>query len=313
MIDYLSYLFIRAFFAFIAALPKAVALGLLTAIIRFTLLFLPRYRKIARINLKQAFPALDQHKRDSIYRDSCRSLARLILDFARIHKLNEEWVLAHVELPRREEVQKLLEVPGRPSALYVTGHLGSFELLAHAANIHGFRQSFIVRNFKNKYIDRWWNSRREARGNSAINRKGAFKEVLRALEAGTDVGILFDQNVTKNHAVFVDFFGRPAATTRTVGLAALRTRALIIVVSITYVGSDKYRINWQHFDFASLYDNDVLSPEDKIREITQQVSDAYQEMIRADPGAWFWLHRRWKTVPEGYDENFYNEEMTVKS
>src|SRR5690606_20029609 len=105
--------------------------------------------------------------------------------------------------------------------MMATGHLGSFELLAHCVSMYGFPISFVVRPFKLERLNAWWSGIREAAGNRAIARSGAFKEILKELTSGRDVAVLFDQNVTRNHAVFVDWFGRPAATTRTVALAAL--------------------------------------------------------------------------------------------
>ncbi|MCO6430731.1 MAG: hypothetical protein J5J00_07700 [Deltaproteobacteria bacterium] len=305
LVDYLVYLLIRGCFWLIAVLPQRLALALLTGLVRGVLMLLPRYRRIADRNLKQAFPESTPEWRRSIFNDSCASLARLILDFARIKRLNEEWVKRNVEIPEIDKVDQILRTPGRRSAIFVTGHLGSFELLAHSANILGYPQSFIVRNFKNEFIDRWWNTRRESQGNIVINRKGAFRTVINALESGRDVGILFDQNTKRNHAVFVDFFGRPAATTKTVGLAALKTEAIILVVSIQYKGNDQYRINWEHCDFEATYRDNEIGSDEKVKYITEVVSKKYEEMIRRDPGAWFWLHRRWKTAPEGVAEDFY--------
>jgi KDO2-lipid IV(A) lauroyltransferase len=147
---------------------------------------------------------------------------------------------------------------------------------------------------------------REARGNKIIDRRGAFKAMVATLSSGMSVAVLFDQNVTRNHAVFVDWFGFPAATTKSVALAALRTEAPIFVASIRYCGSDRYRVEAEECECSDIYKNDALSTEEKVFEVTQRLASKYCEMIREFPEGWFWLHRRWKTRPAQGDRSLYS-------
>ena len=120
-----------------------------------------------------------------------------------------------------------------------------------------------------------------------------------------DVAVLFDQNVTRNHAVFVPWFGVPAATTRAVALSALRTEAPVVVAGVGYLGNDRYEVMAEECDFAELYRREDLSSDQKIEIMTADMSARYVGMIRRFPGEWFWMHRRWKTRPEGEAENIY--------
>ena len=293
------------FFTVLSLLPAKFNRIFLTLLVRAVFLILVKHRKIALINLRQAFPDKDDGWRKSILRQSCSSIARLISDFARLPKLDQAWVSEHVEFPPAEILNKLSKHSPRSGVIFATGHLGSFELLAYSAAIKGFPLHFIVRNFKNKKLDDWWNARRALYGNQVISRKGAFNKASEALQSGQDLGILFDQNVTKNHAVFVDFFGLKAATTKTLGILAVRNAAPVMVVSIKHKGGDRYKINLVECDFKRLYQNSEILLDEKVQIITQTVSDIYQDMIQNDPAAWFWMHRRWKTRPEGEQESIY--------
>ena len=299
---------VRIFIWLIGVLPGGVSRFILTNIIRFVVLLLPRYRKIAHINLKQAFPNLSEKERQVIIDDSYKSLARLIWDFARIPKLNMEWVEKHVEFPGPEILNKLSRNTPRKGCIFATGHLGSFELLAYAAGLKGFPMSFVVRNFPNKILDQWWNGRRGVYGNRVINRKGAVQNTIDAIEDGQDVGILFDQNLTRKHAIFAPFFGRLAATTKIIGIATLRTKVPVMVVCISYKGNDYYKIDCRECDCNEIYQNENISNEEKMRIITEKVSLIYESMVRENPEAWFWMHRRWKTTPEGVAEDFYSKD-----
>ena len=121
------------------------------------------------------------------------------------------------------------------------------------------------------------------------------------------MALLFDQNVRLGHAVFVDFFGVKAATTKAVALAALRNGAPLIVSSIAYLGQDRYRLDAVECDLKAILEDNALSTDDKVFRITQIATSHFEKMVREFPEGWFWLHRRWKTRPEGQPEDLYKE------
>jgi Kdo2-lipid IVA lauroyltransferase/acyltransferase len=289
---------VRASAAALMILSHNRRLALIAGVLRVFVYLQPRHERIARENLQRAFPNQDAEWYEDILKRSYRELARVIVDVVRLPTLDRKWVEGHVEHPFLPRLQEIHRTHTKSGTVYASGHLGSFEILAHAMTLYDRPMSFLVRHFKMPRVDRWWNARREANGNTIISRDGGVREALRTLQQGRDVGILFDQNVTRDHAVFVDFFGLPAATTRTVGVAALRTKAPVVVVSITHYGEDRYRINMVECEVSSIYADKNLSAEEKVARITQLVSTEYEKMIRNDPAAWFWMHRRWRTRPE---------------
>jgi len=300
---------VKISFFLVNLLPVSARVKLIALIVRVFIFFKPSYKLIAHKNLELAFPEKDKVWRDQTIKDSSYSLARLLVDFARMPYIDADWVKEHVEFPDGNKYAKLKrERPGQPVIL-VGGHIGSFELLPYVYSICGCPMGFIVRNFKLKKLDQWWNSIREKRGNKVINRKGGFKGILRHLKEGKDVGLLIDQNVRKEHAVFVELFSHPAATTRALGMAALKVRAPVLVVSMSYTGLDRYRVDCVECDLSVIYDDSELDRDEKIRQITQLVTNEYEKMIRANPCQWFWFHRRFRTTPPGVEENFYLQRL----
>jgi KDO2-lipid IV(A) lauroyltransferase len=236
-------------------------------------------------------------------RKNATEMGRLLADTIRLPSLDAEWVGRHVEIPILSRYVAA-HADGK-GVLVATGHLGSFELLGHAIGLVGHPLAAIARKFKSPRLDQWWTGLREARGNRIIDRTGAFKEMVRTIESGTSVAMLFDQNVKINHAVFVDWLGNPAATTRAFALAVVKTRAPVFVASIRYVGYDRYVVDANECDFAAVLDDATLADEERIRIITEEISRRYCDMIRVFPEGWFWLHRRWKTRPQGEAEKVY--------
>lgn len=303
LLDYLVYIAVRGAIGALALLPHGVRVGFFSGIFRILFTLLRRLRRTVLRNLEIAFPEATPGWRRQLMWGSCTELGRLLADTVRLPSLSPEWVQKHVRcdvLPQYIQAQR-----GGRGVLIATGHLGSFELLGHAIGLFGYPLSAVARSFRSQRLDRWWRGLREARGNTIIGRSGAFKEMVETLSRGRSVAVLFDQNVTRNHAVFPTWFGKPAATTRAVALAALRTEAPLFVASIRYSGSDQYVIEALECDCQDIYSDSALTNDEKILCITQRLSDHFCEMIRQFPQGWFWLHRRWKTRPEGDEERVY--------
>ena len=303
--EYIILILLKASTWLLNLLPLRIRIKLVEHLIRSTVLFFPKYKKVSFINLRHVFPEKNQSELNSIYQKSFNHIARLIVDTLRLPSLNTEWIKNNVEIDF-ELFQSLKSKTPHRSILYPTGHLGSFPLMAHAVAEYGFPLNFIVRNFSLTKIDQWWCSLLELNGNQVIPRKGAVSVMLKKLSGGQDCGVLFDQNVKRNYAIFIDFFGRPAATTFAVGLAAVRTQPLVVVASMFYDEScDKYKVVTDYCECDDIYQDQTMSQENKILEITQRTSKLFEKHILAFPQGWFWMHQRWKTAIEGQSETFY--------
>lgn len=303
--DSIAYVVVRSLVAGLGVLPHGVRVNLFTFLFKVGFVLIPRMKHTIDRNLSVAFPEKDAAWRRDIRRRNAVEMARLLADTVRLPTLTPEWGSDHVAIPIFEQYCKRLHEDPSRGILIATGHLGSFELLGHAIGLRGYPLAAVARKFKSKRFDSWWTGLREARGNKIIDRRGAFKEVVSTLSRGTSVAVLFDQNVTRNHAVFVDWFGIPAATTKSVALAALRTQVPIYVASIRYTGNDRYHVEALECDCSDIYQNEKATTDEKVRELTQRLADVYCDMIRQFPEGWFWLHRRWKTRPDPSEPKFY--------
>ena len=186
-------------------------------------------------------------------------------------------------------------VAGGRGVLILTAHIGSWELMGLAQSIKRPPISFVVRPLDNPYLDRAVSRIRTRYGNSIINKKMGMKEILKTLKGGGSVAILLDQNVSRGEGVFVDFFGRPACTNRGLALIAARTKAPVIPAFIRRTGPDTHEI-------VIGEEVPLIDPGDREADVkanTQAYTKAIEDFARKYPDQWFWMHRRWKTRPEG--------------
>jgi Kdo2-lipid IVA lauroyltransferase/acyltransferase len=305
VIDAALLLILQVTFSLLRSLPLKAAQFIVLLILRILLALSPRYHKIVSINLKIAFPTASVLEIHRLKNESLVSLARFIVDSARMPLIDVSWVQSNISFPNEESFRALKQAHQEKGILIATGHLGSFELLAHSIALFGYPLSFVVRDFPSPKIDAWWRNMRQRNGNEVISRKGAYRKMIANIDQGKDVAMLFDQNITRERAVFVNFFDRPAATTKALALACIRTGCPLLVASLIYQGSDKYQILWEECAVSDILSDSQKSSGEKVLEITQRVSHIYEKMVRQSPAEWFWLHRRWKTTPLPTDPSPY--------
>jgi KDO2-lipid IV(A) lauroyltransferase len=105
-----------------------------------------------------------------------------------------------------------------------------------------------------------------------------------------------DQNTVREEGVFADFFGIPAATTPAVATFALRTGAAVIPGFLIWDEAlQKHRLR---FDPPL----ELIQTGDRAQDIlenTQMFNNVLEKCVRKNPDQWLWIHRRWKTRPEG--------------
>src|SRR5207247_9816282 len=106
--------------------------------------------------------------------------------------------------------------------LFLTGHLGGWELSACAHSLYGHPLHVVMRALDNPYLDQLSRQYRTMHGNSMIDTDEPVRALLSAMKAGETVGILMDTNMTPQQGVFVNFFGIPACTASGLAWIALR-------------------------------------------------------------------------------------------
>jgi KDO2-lipid IV(A) lauroyltransferase len=253
-----------------------------------------RQRRAGVRNLQMAMPELSDEKRQEILRGTFSNLGRLLVEFSHFPDLNKNNIAQHVIYEGLEHYENA--VKRGQGVIFLTGHFGSWELSCFAHSLYGHPMKFVVREIDNAKVDRLIAFYRGLAGNTAIEKKHASRDILRALRNNETVGILVDQNTTRDEGVFADFFGIPASTTPAIATLALRTGAAVVPGFLIWDRKlAKHRL---HFDAPM----ELIHTGDAARDVaenTQAFNAVLEKMIRQYPDQWLWIHRRWKTRPEG--------------
>lgn len=244
-------------------------------------------------NLELAYPEKSVPERRAITDEVFLNIARLIWTFARFPSLHAQNIHKWI---RYDGIEHYLEAKkaGR-GILFATAHFGNWELSAFAHALLTEPMHIMIRPLDNPSIDRLVEERRRLSGNHLIIKWDGARAVLRALHNNDAVGVLIDQNTSPQEGVFVDFFGTPACANTAFAKIAARTGAAVIPgFAIWSETENKYVLKFYP----------LLELSGDAAEDTRRIHSLLEHVIREHPGQWLWIHRRWKTRPEG-EPNIY--------
>jgi tetraacyldisaccharide 4'-kinase len=253
-----------------------------------------RHVGIAADNLRRSFPHWDGSRILRTARDVYTHFGEVLLDVVWLTGRSREDVLSLVaDVEGRHHVEAALAA-GR-GAVMVTAHYGNWELNGVAHGLLFGRMGVVARPLDNPLLDRRLCAARTQGGNVVIYKQRAVNQVLRLLREGRAVAILIDQNVQAKDGIFVDFFGRPAATTTVAAALAVKTGCALVPAHARRLGDGRYRI---------IYDPPVTwtpsgDRQADIASVTQRLTWIIEGWVRETPDQWLWIHRRWKTQPGG--------------
>ena len=294
MTEWVEYAAVWAIVKVLGALPRGAARGFAATVARILYALLPRLQRTAEFNLRLAFPEWGAARRRDVLRGMVRNLGWLAAEFARLPRYTRENIEDMVILDGHEN---FLEGQRRgKGVLYLTGHIGAWELSSFAHALYGFPLHYMARPLDNARVDGLVNRYRCLSGNQPIFKNESARTLLKILKQAGTVGILADQNTMPEEGVFVDFFGKSACTTTGIARVALHTDAAVVPGYAVWDESiRKYRLR---FEPAV----ELLRTGETERDIvvnTQKFAKVIEEIIRKYPVQWVWVHARWKTRPQG--------------
>lgn len=260
------------------------------------------YRKsIALENLAHAFPHITEEERRSIALRAYKSYTTALVEGLWAGGQTKEQLLRTCRFGNLEVVQRHLS--NRHGLILLSGHFGNWEFLANAFVLRlGEPISVIAQHQRNRRIDATLEAIRARWGCKVIPMGISTREVFRTLQEGKVVAMLGDQSGPKE-AVFINFFGRPAATHRGAAAFSLKSGAPIVMLFFVRQKDGVYEVHFEEVDRTGL---DGYNEENVI-ELTRRHVAVLEKYIRIHPDHWLWMHKRWKHT-EYYDATQLVEE-----
>ena len=293
---WLEYLPIAVLARLLRLIPRTWALGVGRAAGRIAWMIDSRHRAVAVANLAAAYG-------DSLPEAERRRLVGRV--FSHFGMVGADCLLMAGMVPG--DVERLVEYEGvehirkaflKGKGVFVfSGHFGNWEMVALMQGWLGYPMAMVTRPLDNPRLERMMLAGRGASGNEVIHKRNAVKEILKAIRNGWCVAIVIDQDTRGTESVFVDFFGRKAATTPALALLALKTGAPIVPVFGVPLPDGRYRISYlPEVPVKELAG--TLARGEAVAAITAACTKIIEQQVRAHPECWLWMHRRWKRSPK---------------
>jgi KDO2-lipid IV(A) lauroyltransferase len=290
----LEYAVVRAALAVFGTLPRPVARALGAGVAAVTYRVFGRLHRVGLRNLEIAFPDMSVAERETLLHEEFRSLGWQLAEFPRMERLTRASAAAYV---RYEGLENYLAArdKGR-GVLVLTAHLGAWELSSFYHSLMGYPMAMVIRRLDNPMVDALVNRIRSLHGNRVLHKDDFARGLLTAMHRGETVGILMDTNMTPPQGVFVPFFGVEACTASGLPRVAMRTRAAVLPGFLLWEASERKYV--LHFgpELELVRSGDA---EGDVIANTALFTATLESWIRRYPGQWLWVHRRWKTRPEG--------------
>jgi KDO2-lipid IV(A) lauroyltransferase len=253
---------------------------------------MPRYRNVARRNLTRALGAdRSPAEIEELVRRCFRHHGQTLVEFLKMASWDGETIEQKVQVRAREHLDGALSL-GR-GAILVSAHYGNWELAAARIARLGYPVHVIARDVDDSGVGALFEQIRSRAGYRVISRRRGLRDALACLRRNEVVVILMDQN-TMQGEVFVDFFGRPAATTTAPAILARRTGAPLVPGFIRRLRDGTHIAQGLPVVEAPATDD----PKHDVWEITRRLTRVIEEWIRVEPEQWLWIHDRWKHQPE---------------
>lgn len=219
-------------------------------------------------------------------------LALNLIEFLRIKDADNDYINKYIEIEGKENLEKAFE-PGKGVVL-LTGHIGNWELLGAVVGMMGYEYGVIYREVPFKRIDKYIKETRSTHRTTPISKKNALMKMFKTLRANGMIGILLDQKANHKEGLMLNFFGKPALTSKGLSAIATKTGASVVPIFLARKGGTFY--HKATVEEALPFQNTDNKEED-LKHNTQLMNDVLEKHIRANPEQWLWLHHRWEKRP----------------
>jgi KDO2-lipid IV(A) lauroyltransferase len=295
----MEYLALRLMVGAVGQLPRVLARAAGASLGSLVRVLLSRLHKTGAQNLAMALPEISAEQREAILKGVYRSLGWQLAEFCKMPRYTAKQASKFI---RYDGLENYLAARDKgKGVLVLTGHLGAWELSSFYHSLVGYPMSMVIRKLDNPLVDEYVNRIRCLHGNRVIHKDDFARGLLNAMHKGETVGILMDTNMTPPQGVFVPFFGVPACTATAMARIALKSDAAVVPGFLVWESSEKRYVLRFGPEIALIRSDDAQADIVANTALFTSVTESY---IRHYPEQWLWVHRRWKTRPEG-EERLY--------
>ena len=257
--------------------------------------WVPKRRAIVRRNLALAFPELSEAERNALALKHFEALGASVMELALARWGSDAKHLALSRIEGVEHIEKA--VADGKGIIFLSAHFTTLEISGRILKKHSPPFDLVFRRFRDDFLTEIIRTTREISGRQTIE-KNDIKRMVRSLREGTPVWYAPDQSYNRKQSAVIPFFGVPAMT----NIATTTLARLGKAVALPYLprrlpeGGYILTIKPPLENF----------PSDDPEADTKQYVAVLEEHIRSCPEQYYWVHRKYKNLPEPLP-NYYDD------
>ena len=243
-----------------------------------------RSKKIVHLNIKRAFPNLEQKKIDKITSNMWNNYGRVFAEYMFIKKFRNNQLSDNIIIEGKEILNDLKEK--NIKAIFISGHFSNFELMAMQIEKIGIKIATIYRPLNNIFLNFIMENIRTKHICKKQIKKGigGLKDLLKLNKEGYSTALMIDQRVSQGSKL--DFFNEKAFTTTIPAQLVKKFNIPVVPIFIERFDGIKFKMKVQ---------KPIYFPDDcSIDDITVKLNKILEKMILESPNYWIWSHNRWK-------------------
>ncbi|NQT75024.1 MAG: mitochondrial fission ELM1 family protein [Candidatus Omnitrophica bacterium] len=290
IIDFLGFITVKVFSAFLRCMPLAVALWIGRRGGDLACLVNVKRRSIAYANLKAAFPEKDAGEISGISRQHFRNLGMSIIELLKVPVMGKGYLGKYVSIENIDRIRAARD-KGK-GVIILAAHFGNWEISSLATSARGYGMYVFAREQKYARLNNLLNRYREMTGCKVVAKGFSVRDIIKTLHDNGIVAMLADQDAGAN-GVFVEFLGRPASTAQGAVSFALRTGAIILPSFTLRVGPKGHVLEIGE-------PLGLINTQDKKKDLKanlEKITSILEAFIKRFPDQWLWSHKRWKSTP----------------
>jgi KDO2-lipid IV(A) lauroyltransferase len=256
-------------------------------------------RKVTDRNLQLVYGSLSPRELSRLRREMWHHLLLMVCEIVhaprKIHRTN--W-RNHIYLrDKRQMIDLLMD---ERATIVVTGHFGNFEVAGYVTGLLGIQSATIARPLDNPLVNDYLLEFRSGTGQKILPKIGSSAAVQELLESNGTLCILADQFAGRK-GCRVEFFGHVTSCHKSLALFVLSAKAPMMVTYARRLNRPlRFEVGVTGVADPLLGSDGSAAPDylDSVPAMTRWYNQKLEEAIRLSPEQYWWLHRRWRDLPE---------------
>ena len=243
-----------------------------------------RSKQIIHSNIKKAFPNIEKEKLDKIINLMWDNYGRVFAEYVFIKDFRFGKLSSNIEIKGQNILDQIKK--SNQKVIFVSGHLGNFELMAMCLDKNNINLSAIYRPLNNIFLNQIMEGIRKKYicKNQIKKGIGGMKTLISLKKRNFSTALMIDQRVSEG--ILSNFFNEKALTTTIPAQLIKKFNIPVIPIYIERIREINFEITIDKPIYFSKNDSNQI--------ITDRLNKVLESMILKCPEQWIWTHNRWK-------------------